>query len=286
MRTPVQPASWPYTTNLLAIFSGYLDAWSAAISDWTAGLAHWPLWTALAWNDVRRRYRRSRLGQFWLTLSVAITIFGLGSVYALLFHNPLQEYIPYVAVCFVIWGFISSTIMESCATFMDNEAIIKFTYVPRSTFVFRLIYRNIIVFLHNLLIVPIVFLLFHVKITWSILWFVPGALLVTLNCFCVAVVLAIVCARYRDLPQIVSSVMQVVFFVTPVMFRPSQLPGEASAIIRWNPFANLLEIVRDPLLGHMPSLWAISYCAVTLIISGLIASVFTRRYGPRVVYWL
>jgi lipopolysaccharide transport system permease protein len=257
-----------------------------ALSDWALGLARWHLWTALAWNDVRRRYRRSAIGQFWLTLSMGITITGLGTVYSLLFHVPVTEFIPYVAVCFVVWGFISNTILESCTAFVDNEAIMKYTYTPRSTFIFRLLYRNTIVFAHNVLIVPLVFLFFRVALSWNMLWFVPGALLVLLNCFCIGLVLAIICARYRDLPQIVSSVMQIVFFVTPVMFKPTQLPAWSGPIVRLNPFANLLEVVRDPLLGQMPSAWAFGYCAISLAIAGLIASYFTRNYGARVVYWL
>jgi len=257
-----------------------------ALSDWALGLARWHLWTALAWNDVRRRYRRSTIGQFWLTLSMGITVAGLGTVYSLLFRVPVTEFIPYVAVCFVVWGFISTTILESCTAFVDNEAIMKYTYTPRSTFIFRLLYRNAIIFAHNVLIVPLVFLFFKVAPSWNVLWFVPGALLVLLNCFCVGLVLAIICARYRDLPQIVSSVMQIVFFVTPVMFRPAQLPAWSGPIVRLNPFANLLEVVRDPLLGQMPSVWAVGYCAASLAIAGLIAWYFTRHYGPRVVYWL
>lgn len=259
---------------------------STALSDWSSGLARWHLWTALAWTDVRRRYRRSTFGQFWLTLSMAATIAGIGSVYAILFNNPVTEYIPYISVCFVVWGFISTTIVETCTGFVENEAMMKYTYVPRSTFVYRVVYRNIIIFAHNVLILPAVFLYFGVPVSWNILWFVPGTVLVVGNCFCVGLVLAIVCARYRDLPQIVASIMQVVFFVTPVMFRPSQLEGRGITMLRWNPFANLLEIVREPLLGQMPSGWALGYCTVTLMLTVVAASVFTAKYSPRVVYWL
>jgi ABC-type polysaccharide/polyol phosphate export permease len=262
---------------------GYL---SAALSDWYLGFARWHLWAALAWNDVRRRYRRSRLGQFWLTLSMAVTITGIGAVYAILFHNPIDQYIPYIAVCFVAWGFISTTVIDSCTGFVENEGIMKYTNVPRSTFVYRLLYRNIIIFAHNVVIVPVVFLYFQVPVTWNILWFAPGAVLVVANCFCAGLVLAIVCARYRDLPQIVASIMQVAFFITPVMFNPAQLAGRGVALLAWNPFANLLEIVRDPLLGEMPSAWAFGYCSATLVLGILAAGLFTAKYSPRVVYWL
>jgi ABC-type polysaccharide/polyol phosphate export permease len=260
---------------------------SVALRDWSLGLSRWHLWTALAWNDVRRRYRRSKIGQFWLSLSMAVTIAGIGLVYSVLFQSPINEYIPYIAVSFVEWGFISTTITESCHAFIENEAIMKYTYVPRSTFVYRLLHRNIIIFAHNVLIVPIVFLLFSIPVTWNLLWFIPGAALVLLNCFCIALVLAIVCTRYRDLPLIISSVMQLVFFVTPVMFNTAQFRGGlGQSIVKWNPFANLLELVRDPLLGHMPSGWAFSYCILTFILAAIAASVFTANYGARVIYWL
>ena len=90
-----------------------LSAAEAGLADIRQGLAAWRMWGMLAWNDVRRRYRRSGLGQFWLTLSMAATIGGLGFVYANLFRVHVSTYLPYIAVTFVIWGIISNVVMES-----------------------------------------------------------------------------------------------------------------------------------------------------------------------------
>ena len=151
-----------------------------AVADIRAGVVAWPIWTLLAWNDIRKRYRRSKIGQFWLTLSMAVTILGMGYVYSTLFNTDISKFIPYVSVTFVMWGFISGMITEGCMTFIENETIIRYTYLPRSTFVFRLLFRNLTVAAHNIVIVVGVFLYFGIAVNWNILWLIPGLALVIL----------------------------------------------------------------------------------------------------------
>lgn len=78
-----------------------LDDMGRGLVDIRQGLVSWRIWLMLAWNDVRRRYRRSGLGQFWLTLSMATMVGGLGFVYSNLFRVDVTKYLPYIAVTFV-----------------------------------------------------------------------------------------------------------------------------------------------------------------------------------------
>ena len=94
--------------------SGY---YATAVKDVSSGLAAWRIWTMLASNDIKQRYRRSTLGQFWLTLSMAIMIFSMGAVYSILFNIEIKTFIPYLAVSLVMWGFISSAI-NGCDLFL------------------------------------------------------------------------------------------------------------------------------------------------------------------------
>jgi ABC-type polysaccharide/polyol phosphate export permease len=80
--------------------------------------------------------------------------------------------------------------------------------------------------------------------------------------------------------------MQVVFFITPVIYLPEQLAHRSVGFLKWNPFANLLEVVRDPILGIVPSQWAIMNCALMAIVGLAVVVPFAGRYAPRVVYWL
>jgi homopolymeric O-antigen transport system permease protein len=256
-----------------------------ALNDIRSAGSSWRVWTMLASNDIKQRYRRSALGQFWLTLSMAILIFGMGIVYSILFKTDVKTYIPYVATTFVMWAFISSNILESTSAFVDNERIILHISIAKSTFMFRMIYRNLLVLCHNVLIIPLVFVVFQVGINWNILWLIPGFFLVALNCFWIGYCAAIICARYRDVPQIIASLMQIMFFVTPIMFKPGQL-GEHSYILYANPLASFLEVLRNPILGEPPSALALAICVALLVVGSLIMLAFAGKYSQRVVYWL
>jgi ABC-type polysaccharide/polyol phosphate export permease len=256
------------------------------LADIRQGLMCWRMWLTLAWNDVRRRYRRSGLGQFWLTLSMATMVGGLGFVYSNLFRVDVTKYLPYIAVTFVFWGVISSLVNESCNAFIENDNMLRHMYLPRSLFIFRVIARTLIIAAHNVLIIPVVFVYFSVGLNLNILWLVPGLALVLANGFWFGFFLAIVGARFRDVPQILTSIMQVVFFVTPIMFLPEQLARRGIAVLKWNPFANLLEVVCNPILGMHPSKWALTSCLVMAIVGFLIVLPFAGRYAPRAVYWL
>lgn len=255
-------------------------------ADIYAGLSSWRTWRMLAWNDVRRRYRRSGLGQFWLTLSMATMIGGLGYVYSHLFGVDTSTYLPYITVTFVAWGAISGIVIESCSALSENDQLLRHLTLPRSLFAYRVIARNLIVAAHNLIIIPIVFVVFHVPLNANFLWLIVGLALFIVNGFWIGYFLAIVCARFRDVPQIVTSVMQVVFFVTPVMYLPQQLAHRGISVLKWNPFANLLEVVRDPVLGTVPSAWALASCAVMAAIGMTLLVPFVGRYAARAIYWL
>src|SRR4029077_11644156 len=115
---------------------------------------------------------------------------------------------------------------------------------------------------------------------------IVGTVLLIITCTWIAFVVAIFCARFRDIVQIVSSVIQIVFFLTPILWKPELLPPESRVIVDWNPFAVLISIVRDPLLGRPVSAkyWAV---ASLLAFGGLLVTLpFFGRFRRRVVYWL
>jgi len=256
------------------------------LADIVQGLQNWRIWWMLSWNDVRRRYRRSGLGQFWLTMSMALTIGGLGFVYSRLFHVDVSRYLPYIAATFVSWAIISSLVIENCTAFSENENLLRHVYLPRSLLVFRVMARTFVVAAHNIIIMPLVFAIFHVGVNSNSLWLAPGLLLVIVNGFWFGLFLAIVCARFRDVPQIVVSIMQIIFFVTPVMFQPEQLTQRGISVLGWNPFASILEVLTAPILGSPPSEFALLSCVIMAAVGLLLIVPFAGRYAPRAVYWL
>ena len=256
-----------------------------ALHDIVQGARISHLWGLLGWQDIRRRYRRSKMGPFWLTISMGVLVAVLGTLYSTLFRVEVADYVPHLALGFIVWGLISSLITEGCSTFTSNENIIKQVDLPLSMHVYRVVWRNLIILLHNAMIFVVVAVLFSIWPGWTALLAVPGLAFLCLNGIWAGLLLGIVSARFRDVPPIVGSIMRIAFFVTPIIWMPALVPQRA-AFLDFNPFFHFLELVRAPLLGQVPGL--ASWLAVVSITLGgwLVTFALFRRYRWRVSYWV
>jgi ABC-type polysaccharide/polyol phosphate export permease len=265
----------------------YNSSISVALNDIIGAARRYPLVGMLGWQDVRQRYRRSMLGPFWLTISMGVMIGTIGIVFGQIFDAPMTEFLPFLAAGMIVWTFISSVIGEGCMGFISAEGIIKQLPIPLFVHVLRMIWRNVLILGHNLVIIPLVFLAVGKPLSVVALFSIPGFVLAAINLAWVALILAVLCARYRDLPQIVGSVLQVFFYLTPIMWMPSLLPQRAGLyLLDINPIFHLLEIVRAPLLGQLPSMtnWMVS-SGLALFGWGLALAIY-GRYKRRIAYWL
>src|SRR6202171_2966565 len=256
-----------------------------ALSDFSTGLAMWPLWMRLGWNDILQRYRRSMLGPFWLTASMAIMVIALGVLYAELFNTPIHDFLPYLCVGLLVWNLMSSFLIEGGTLFTGAESYIKQIRLPYASYVFRASWSKLIIFGHNFIIYFGVLLYFEIWPGAVALLALPGLLLVLVNGAAATLCIGMVSARFRDVPQLINSVVQIVFFVTPIMWRPELLRNRTFIAV-FNAFYHLLEIVRAPLLGTLPS--AKSYIAVLLItlVNVVIVGAFFARFRSRISYWV
>jgi ABC-type polysaccharide/polyol phosphate export permease len=253
--------------------------------DLLLGLRAWPTWTMLAENDIRQRYRRSVLGPWWITISTGILIIVLGLIYSRVFKIQIDVYIPYLAVGFIIWGYIATTLVESCLALQEGERIIKQISVPVSVFLFRVTWRNLIVLLHTAILFFPISLYFGLVPSYGILKVVPGFIVVYLNQLWLGTVLALLSTRFRDVPQIVASVIQIATFATPIMWHLSDL-GDQTLIADINPIYHLIELVRAPLLGGSASQlsWIVG---IGMAIAGFTITLWLmRRVAGRIVFWL
>ena len=241
----------------------------------------------LGQKDVGQAYRRSALGAFWVTLGMAVQIVSIGLVFGLIFGTPLNEFLPFLAASLIIWSFISSSILEGSMAFVSGDAILRQLPMPHYVHVLRSVWKNILMLAHNIVIWPIVFLVFLKAPTWNMLLFFPGFLLTTAFLFSATYILALITTRFRDMQQIIASIMTVVFYVTPVIWQPSLIPsGTAHLLLGLNPFYHFLQIIRLPILGQAPTFenWALSI-AMTLI-AGFVAYLAAKKYKNRLAYWV
>jgi lipopolysaccharide transport system permease protein len=123
-------------------------------------------------------------------------------------------------------------------------------------------------------------------IGWQTLLLIPNLALIITFGFFIGLGIAIVCTRFRDLPQIIMNVMQVAFFVSPVIWRPEQLSGPVSAVVIWNPFSYLLDLLRSPLFSKVPAFETYVVVIMLIAVSIAITLPLFARFRVRIVFWL
>ncbi|QDM19573.1 ABC transporter permease [Tardiphaga sp. vice278] len=270
----------------LVIFSSdRSSSYRRARQDFSAGLKLWPLWLRLGWNDILQRYRRSMLGPLWLTLSMAIMVVSLGVLYAELFKTPLHDFLPFLCVGLLVWNYFSTFFTEGGTLFVGSESYIKQIRLPYSVYVYRSTWSKLIIFAHNFVIYFGVLIYFQLWPGATALLAIPGLILVTFNGAVISLLLGLLSARFRDIPQVINSVIQIVLFITPIMWKPELLRSRPY-IADLNPFFHLIEIVRAPLLGNLPT--TTNYLAVLLItaVNVAITTAFFVRFRSRLAYWV
>jgi ABC-type polysaccharide/polyol phosphate export permease len=257
-----------------------------ALSDITVGTARWWIWSSMAWEDIRLRYRGSILGPFWLTLSMAVMIATLGIVYSTIFKAKIHTYLPFLTLGLLLWTFLSAVVTEGCNCFIGAEGIIRQVRMPFTIHVLRILYRNLIVLAHNAVVYLAVALLFAVPVGAGALLALPALALQIANGVWVCLLLGMLSARFRDIVPIVASLVQIVFFLTPILWLPTSLNGHYQWIVDFNPIYAMVEIVRAPLLGQpVPAgLWGLAL-AVTLLGWAAALAAFAR-FRARIPFWV
>lgn len=256
-----------------------------AMEDVAQGLVQYEIWSSMALHEIRQRFRRSTLGPLWLTLSMGIMVGALGLVFSTLFQQNIANTLPYIATGLIFWGLLTSCITEGTTAFIGSETYIRNVPLPISVHIYRSLARNLIIWSFNMAIYLLVLVIFPVPINWAMLLFIPGFALYLLNLTWISFAVAVLSTRYRDIPQVIINLVQVIFFITPVFWSLETLPNRPAFVVL-NPFYHLLEVVREPLLGRMasPLSWVIA--AATAAAGFAVTAYLYRRAYARIAYWV
>ena len=242
-------------------------------------------WLYLGVQDIRLRYRRSIIGPWWVTISTGVMILMLSVLWSKIFGSDIKTYMPFFAIGFIIWGWMSSVITESASGFAPFQATIKQIKLPFPVFILRLCMRLLIVLAHNFVIIFLVLFIVGAGLSWISLVSIPALILIQMNLVCVSIIITIFCTRFQDMAQVVATLTQILFFFTPILWQPESLKGRAY-LIEFNPIHHWMEIIRAPLLGRLPLIDSWLWCFGTLIFFLIFAIYLTGRYRSRIAFWL
>jgi len=256
-----------------------------AVFDISESFARLNLWWMLGFNDLKARYRGSVLGPIWITIALGVTVGGIAVLYSGLLHTKIDTFAPYIAISLTIWALIQTSLVEASSVFVVAANVIKQTALPKSGHVLRLVFRNLLIFAHNFVIVVFVMVLFKVKVSLFSLLAIPGFLLLLFNLTWMSLIISSLSSRYKDVPQIVLNAMTFITIMTPVYWQPNMIPGR-EWVLHVNPFYYLLEIVRKPILGELVDIqiWLV-VLVMSAIGSILSLSLFAQMRG-KIVHWI
>lgn len=208
----------------------------------------------------------------------------MGLFYSQLLKVHLADYFPYIASGILIWTLISSLILELTDSFIEAENLIKQIKLPYSVYPLRVVSRNFLVFLHN--VIAIVPLLIYFRVSICFFSFLFGLIVLACYGLVYGLIFALIGARFRDIKPIIASILQVSFFITPVMWMPEMIPDRFSFVFYLNPFYQIIELVRGPLIGTMPSLYNIMFNFILLVLGFLQAFLLLIKARCRIAFWV
>jgi len=257
-----------------------------AIGDVDRGVNLYHVWLYQAYHDITAKYKRTFLGSFWLAGSMVVTSVSLAVLFGALFHQSLQQSLPYVMSGMLAFGMVGYAFVEAPEVFMSAAAIIRNHAYPFSFYMFHSVAKNFIMFLHNIIIYWIIMLIiggFSVP-NWTLLLGLPVLLLFMLTWGCVAGMLA---SRFRDMRFMLPYLGQLLSLLTPIFWRVDGLSeGLLLTMVKLNPMYNMVQLIRRPLMGQMatPQEWtyAVVYLGLGLVTWALVFGAFRRR----IAFWV
>jgi ABC-type polysaccharide/polyol phosphate export permease len=265
--------------------SGFSLQPKAAFDDIVQGAKLWRVWLSLSWQEFISTYRRSIIGVFWVMLSFAAFVFIKLTIFSsLLGADDVRYYDAYLVIGFFMWVYSQQAIMTAPDTFVSASGWIRSEALPLSTYVYKMVMREIynLLFTFVVVIIALIYLQYPVKI--QALYAVPATVFLLLNAFAIKLLLGIIGARVRDITHLVKAVMLPMMFLTPIFWMPSQMPN-LMKVLWWNPLFHAIEIFRAPILdGEFPTeSWI--FMGVVFAIVSVSGFLLFSRLRQRIVFW-
>lgn len=256
-----------------------------ALRDIRDGLRLTPVWGYLALRDIRARYRRTLLGPLWVAGGTIATALGLAIVFGGLFGQPLEVALPYIASGILAYTFIASLSFDASTVMISAGGAIKSLPLPHTFHLWRFAANSVLVFVHNMVAFLVMVLVLTRAVPLSLV-LIPALLLVAAAALVWGLVISVVSARFRDIQYLLGYLSLVLFFLTPVFWRLSDLPPARAALMAYNPLLYMVELARKPMLGELPTALDWIVTAGVLGVGMVVALLVFIPSRKRLVFWV
>lgn len=257
----------------------------AALKDVGDGVRLAPLWWRLGLDQTASRFQRSILGPFWMACNLLVVAFALAFLVSAMMGVDMSKSYPQVVAGLLAWSLVGTTIAEAQAIFLYNAGLMQSQRLPLSFYVFLHAQKAATNFLFQLIAFWLTMLVLR-KFAIPHWTLIPAVALMLLVVCAQGFIIAIPSTRFRDVAYMMSYVVQLAFYVTPVFWMADNVSARRRWVVDYNPLAHQVELLRAPLTGHAPAaidwFWTLGTAGVLTVI----AFVLLAKFGKRVVFWL
>ena len=240
------------------------------------------------WRDLKVRYRQTLLGASWAILQPLITMLILSYVLGKLAKMPSNN-VPYPIFFYsglVLWTFFSNSVTNASTSLTMERNLITKVYFPRMLLSISKVITNLVDLALTSILLVILAIIFKVPISWKLLLIPPVIVCLIVFTNSMGMLLAALNVIYRDVRYALPFVIQVLFFVTPIMFPLSLVPAEQRWLIALNPLAAIIELFRLSLFNIYLDIKLLIYCigatTITFIISSYIFIKLEKVFAEKI----
>ncbi|MBL1320385.1 MAG: ABC transporter permease [Methylophaga sp.] len=233
------------------------------------------------------RYRRTTLGYLWSLISPLMMMSVMAVVFATLFQKDLKTFAVFLFAGMIPWNFFSSVLTQSGISFINNEGLIKKIYLPKAIFPLSIACALLIDSALAFLALFAIILVLGGSLSWAILFIPVAYVMLFFFSLGLGLIMSITTVFFRDLQYVIAIVMQALFFLTPILYKPSALTGKVAWLIDLNPVVPFIELFRAPLfLGTLPSSNSMMLAALYSVFSMAVGLFVFLRNEKKIVFRL
>ena len=223
----------------------------------------------------------------WETINVAVMIAAISLVSSGLFGGKMEDVVGYIGLGLIIWSAIAGLVVDGCGTFLRNAGHILGSNISVDLYVGRTLFKIFITFGHHILLYLVGVAFGLIPLTWTALLSIPAIALLLVNGFWVIIVLAFICARFRDVEMIVRNLLQIAFLVTPVFWNYQQIAPNQRFMVDYNPsFSFSSDHSVAVCLGEIPSVRTYLIVLATTVLGYVAAAFVYYRMRRRLAFFV
>jgi ABC-type polysaccharide/polyol phosphate export permease len=236
----------------------------------------------LARKNFYVRYRRAFLGMLW---AVGLPVIQ-AAVMALIFSRfrrgeaPGGSFPAYVISGYMVWSYFSNVVSTGATAVVDGASLSSRIYFPRAVLPLVQVLTNLHGFGFAAVVMSAIALAMRGEVEPTLPLLAVAVLLMVVMSASLSLVLSAVHVYFRDTRYIVTAIMQPWFFLTPIIWSPSQLPDTLADIVRFNPAAGFVQLTHLAIVGEMSDGWEVSVASavVTTLVLGIAALRLHTRF--------